>query len=95
MIRVHVKLADFLSRITQQPQSELEIAEDSTVADVIGLLANRFGDDFQKALVDSEGKLRKQIVIAMNGVVLAHEKTRTAAVREGSRITIIPVTGGG
>ncbi len=95
MIRVHVKLADFLSRVSQQTQPSIEIAEDSTVADVIGLLADRFGDDFQKALVDSEGRLRKEIIIAMDGVVVAHEKTRTATVREGSRITIIPVTGGG
>jgi sulfur carrier protein ThiS len=95
MMKVHVKLADFLSRISQQTQSEFEIAEDSTVADLISLLTDRFGDDFQKVLVDSEGKLRKEIIIAMDGVVLAHGKTRTATVREGSRITIIPVTGGG
>ncbi|MGD2268828.1 MAG: MoaD/ThiS family protein [Desulfobacterales bacterium] len=95
MIKVDVKLADFLSRISQQTPSELEIAEDSTVADVIDLLANRFGDDFRKALVNSEGRLRKQIIIAIDGVVLPHEKARTAVVKERSRITIIPATGGG
>lgn len=58
MGKVRVSYRWLLQNIVGQSSEEIETEKDTTVRDLLGMIAGRHGDDVRVALLNSEGKLR-------------------------------------
>ena len=92
---VNVKLCGFLTRIV--PESRFEVALDtgSTVADLVGLLADLLGDDLRKAVIDRRGGLHGGVMLVLNGQLIPPQQITEKAIDRRSDLTIIPIVDGG
>ncbi|NIS63229.1 MAG: hypothetical protein GTO13_21820 [Proteobacteria bacterium] len=95
LVTVRVKLSGFLSSLVSESELEVEVAARSTVADLIGMLTERFGDAFRKAIVDREGRLHGGIVVMLNRRTVLPRKIAKTVINEESDLTILPLVGGG
>lgn len=94
-VTVRVKLSGFLSRMVPESKFEVEVNPGSTVADLIGLLTGRLGDDFRKAIVDREGRLHGGIMVVLNRRLIPPRQIAEIAMNHKSDLSIIPAANGG
>ncbi|HUT72161.1 MAG TPA: MoaD/ThiS family protein [Desulfatiglandales bacterium] len=94
-ITVTVKLSGFLTRITPAGPFEVALDTGSTVADLVGLLAERLGDGFRKAVIDRRGGLHGGIMLVLNGEPVPPRGITETAIDRESDFAIIPVIDGG
>ena len=94
-VTVCIRLSDFLSRIAPEARFEVEVQAGSTVANLISLLADRFSDDFRRALIDREKRLNGGIMLVLNGEIIAPRRIAGIAINHESDLSIIALTGGG
>jgi molybdopterin converting factor small subunit len=92
---VHVKLADFLSRLVPEAEFDMKIDAGSTVEDIIEALAERFGEEFGKAIVDRKGKLHGGIAIVLNKEFISPHQISEYTIQNSCNLSIIPLVGGG
>ncbi len=57
LISVRVQLKGFLSRIVDEPKTELDVPRDASVADVIVEMANHYGEGLRKVVLDGAGRV--------------------------------------
>ncbi len=94
-VTVHVKLADFLSRLAPEAEFDMEINSRTTVAEIINVLTVRFGEKFRKAVVDSKGNLHAGIAVVINKRLIAPGQMAKTTIDYKSNLSIIPLAGGG
>lgn len=94
-VTVHVKLADFLSRIATGPEFDLEIQTGSTVEEIINVLTTRLGKEFCKAVVDRNGKLNAGIAVILNNQLIPSNQMVENTIHQDCKLSIIPIVGGG
>ena len=94
-ITVHVKLCDFLSKLTPENEFDLPIPAGCTVADFIRHLTRHLGDDFRKALLDKDGTPHPDYAIVINETLIPPQQLTEFSIKENSNLSIIPIAGGG
>ena len=94
-VTVHVKLCDFLSKLTPENDFDLPVAAGCTAADFIRLLTRRLGNDFRKALLDKDGKPHPDYAIVINTDLIPPQQLVDYSIKENSKLSIIPIAGGG
>jgi sulfur carrier protein ThiS len=94
-VTVHVKLADFLSRLVPAAEFDMEIDAGSTVEDIIGVLTARLGEEFRKAIVDRSGKPHGGIAIVLNKEFISPNQISEYTIHHSCNLSIIPLVGGG
>jgi hypothetical protein len=66
-ITITVKVSDFLTRIVPESRFEVVLDTGSTVADLVGLLADLLGDDFRRAIIDRRNELHGGVMLVLKG----------------------------
>jgi len=94
-IMVTVKVSGFVTRIAPAGPFEVALDTGSTVANLVGLLAERLGDSFHKAVIDRRGGLHGGIMLVLNGQLIPPQQITEKAIDRRSDLTIIPVVDGG
>lgn len=94
-VTVRVKLSGFLSRMVAESTFEVEVNPGSTVADLIGVLTGRLGDDFRKAIVDRGGRLHGGIMVVLNRRLIPPRQIAEVAIKDKGDLSIIPQASGG
>lgn len=94
-VTVHVKLADFLARLTPQKRFDVSTPAGSTVAEFIEDLAGRMGDDFRRALLEKNGRLHADYAIVLDKQFIPPGQITEYTIRESCDLSIIPIAGGG
>jgi sulfur carrier protein ThiS len=94
-VTVHVKLADFLSRLVPEAEFDMEINSRTTVEEIINVLTVRFGEKFRKAVVDSKGNLHAGIAVVINKRLIPPGQMAKTTIDYKSNISILPLAGGG
>lgn len=94
-VTVRVKLSGFLSSMASESRFEVEVDAGSTVADIIGMLTERLGHAFRKAIVDRRGRLHGGIVVMLNRRTVLPREIAKTVINGESDLTILPLVGGG
>ena len=94
-ITVHVKLCDFLSKLAPENDFDMSIPVGCTAADLIQRLARRLGNDFRKALLDNDGRPHPDYAIVINTDLISLQQLTVFSIRKNSKLSIIPIAGGG
>jgi sulfur carrier protein ThiS len=94
-VTVHVKLCDFLSKLTPENDFDMPIPVGSTAADFIQYLARHLGNDFRKALLDNDGRPHPDYAIVINKHLIPPKQLTEFSIKENSKLSIIPIAGGG
>lgn len=94
-VTVRVKLCDFLSKLTLENDFDLPIPVGCTAADFIQYLARRLGNDFRKALLDNDGRPHSDYAIVINTHLIPPQQLTEFSIKENSKLSIIPIAGGG
>ena len=94
-VTVHVKLADFLARLTPEKTFDVPTPAGSTVADFIEDLAGHLGEDFRRKLLEKSGRLHADYAIVINKQFIPPGQITKHEIRDNCDLSIIPIAGGG
>jgi sulfur carrier protein ThiS len=94
-VTVHVKLADFLARLTPEKKFDIAIPAGSTVAEFIEALAEHLGGNFRRALLEKNGRLHADYAIVLDRQFIPPGQITEYKIRQSCGLSIIPIAGGG
>jgi molybdopterin synthase sulfur carrier subunit len=77
-------------------EEELEIKEDSSVADLLMMLSERYGERFKKAVYEPRSlDVKSNYIITVNGYLLNQLKGVETKLKNGDHVIILPIVSGG
>lgn len=94
-VKIHVKLADFLAKMVPEAKFEMNINAGTTVAEFMAVLTEHFGEKFRRAIFDHDGKLNADIVVVLDNRFIPPQQMTEHTINESSKLSIIPIAGGG
>ena len=96
-MKVTVEYLGYIKQSLKMEQPEpVTIENNSTVGDLLTLLAERHGESFKKAIFDPrETEMKPHHILAVNGILTNQLGDLKAKLNDGDRITVVPVVTGG
>jgi MoaD family protein len=77
-------------------QEEVNIRDDSSVADLLTVLSEKYGDPFQKAVYEKSGTdVKSNYIITVNGYLLNQLKGLETKLKNNDHVTLLPIVSGG
>jgi len=95
MKTVQVDFLAQLRRIAGSKTLKFPIGENETVATLLSRLVQRLGDEFEKAVFDEGGQVRREVIIRHNGENLVAKRGLATNVRDGDVVTLMTAVAGG
>ncbi|MHA1925072.1 MAG: MoaD/ThiS family protein [Candidatus Thorarchaeota archaeon] len=92
---VVVELFGILARTAGTKEITIELTNSLTVEKLLDKLTKRFGEEFEKLLVDKESKQYVPLLLMINGKDEPWDATRKRELANGDRVTILPPIAGG
>jgi molybdopterin synthase sulfur carrier subunit len=91
---------DYLGSIRQtlglKQAEQIELADDSSVSDLLSLLAEKHGEQFQKTVYEPKGlDLKPFYILSLNGLLLNQLNGIETKLKDGDRVILMPVVSGG
>ena len=75
---------------------EIEIENNSSVADLLVVLSKKYGTPFKKAIYESGGSdVKSNFMATVNGYLLNQLKGVETKLKDGDRVILMPVVSGG
>jgi MoaD family protein len=82
--------------IASAREEEVEIREGSSVADLLMVLSEKYGDPFQKAVYEKSGTdVKSNYIITVNGYLLNQLKGLETKLKNNDHVTLLPIVSGG
>jgi MoaD family protein len=82
--------------IDDKSQEEIEIEDNSSIADLFLLLSQKYGEPFKKAVYEPGGlDVKSNFMATVNGNLLNQLKGVETKLKNGDRVTLMPVVSGG
>lgn len=77
-------------------EEEIEIGEDALVADLLFLLAEKYGGAFKKAVYEpSDRDVKSNFIVTVNGYLLNQLNGVETKLKNGDHVVLMPVVSGG
>lgn len=96
MPHVEVKLLAVLRGLTEKAEFKVEVAEGSTLRDLVSRIANDSPAVFKKRFLNSKSDgLSPDIIVLIDGAEASIHGGMAAVLREGSEIVFLPTVHGG
>jgi MoaD family protein len=77
-------------------EEEIEIKEDSSVADLLMTLSNRYGEPFKKAVYEAgSADVKANFMATVNGYLLNQLNGVKTKLKRGDHVILMPVVSGG
>ena len=76
-------------------ESILKVDEQSSIKDIIKKLTLKYGENFKSKILDSHNVLNKYVILILNGVNIGSYNGLDTVVKEGDKLTFLPVIAGG
>jgi len=95
LISVRVQLKGFLSRIVDEPKTELDVLRGTSVADVIVEVANHYGEGLRKVVLDGAGRVYGGMAISINGKAIPYQRLSEINIEKTCLIILTPLATGG
>ncbi|MEM2964361.1 MAG: ubiquitin-like small modifier protein 1 [Candidatus Bathyarchaeia archaeon] len=95
-MKVKVKFFAALRDLAGLKEADVELADGSTVTDLLQELTNRFGEPFKKYVFDEKtGKPRGYLQFLLDGRNISNIEGFNTKLKGGENFAIIPPVGGG
>jgi len=95
MIDIKITFLSLIADITKIKELNLSIHENSTIKEILEVLINKFGKNFEKAILDSPDALSKYIILGLNGKDIRTLKNLDTLVSHQDEILLLPAIAGG
>lgn len=77
-------------------QEEVEIEEEASIADLLMVLSEKYGEPFKKAVYEKRGTdVKSNYIITVNGYLLNQLSGIETKLQNGDEITLLPIVSGG
>ncbi len=77
-------------------EEEIEIGDDALVADLLFLLAEKYGGPFKKAVYEPSGRdVKSNFIVTVNGYLLNQLDGVETKLKNGDHVVLMPVVSGG
>jgi MoaD family protein len=96
-VKVKVEYVGHVRSILNVGREEiLEIPDKSSVADLLMILSEKYGESFRKAFYEKGGSdVKPSFMVAVNGYLLNQLKGVETRLKESDRVALMPVVSGG
>ena len=96
-MKVTVEYLGHIRNITGSKRTEeIEIENNFSVADLLVVLAKKYGTPFKKAVYESGGSdVKSNFMATVNGYLLNQLKGVETKLKDGDRVILMPVVSGG
>jgi len=94
-MQVTVQYLTVLRRVTQKRQESLTLEEDSTLEDMLTVLAEKYGEKFQRYASSGRGKKGLRLIFLLNGQDVGQLDGLKTRLHNGDKVEIIPPIAGG
>jgi molybdopterin synthase sulfur carrier subunit len=96
-LKVKVEYLGHIKNLTgDKRQEEIEMRNDSSIADLLGLLSGKYGEPFKKAVYESGGAdVKSNFMATVNGFLLNQLKGVETKLKNGDHVILMPVVSGG
>jgi len=82
--------------IGSQREEEIELKEEASIADLLNVLSEKYGDAFKKAVYEPKGTdVKSNYIITVNGYLLNQLKGIVTKLKHGDHVTLLPIVSGG
>jgi len=82
--------------ISSVREEEVTIRDGSSVADLLIVLSEKYGDPFQKAVYEKSGAdVKSNYIITVNGYLLNQLKGLETKLKNNDHVTLLPIVSGG
>jgi len=95
LLKVEVKFYAMLREATGRRKESVELAEKSTVGDLVSLLSERYGGDLTHFIYDDRGRVRNYLSFMLNGYNIYSLDGFDTLLSENDVVAILPPVGGG
>jgi molybdopterin synthase sulfur carrier subunit len=96
-LKVKVEYLGHIKNMTgDKRQEEIEMRNDSSIADLLALLSRKYGEPFKKAVYESGGiDVKSNFMATVNGYLLNQLKGVETKLKNGDHVILMPVVSGG
>ena len=95
MVRIEVHFLSILSDLSNVENDIIEIQENSTIRQVIDLLRNKIGIQFQKRILSESNDLNNYVILVINGKDIRVLNGLNTIIRDNDIISFLPALAGG
>lgn len=95
LLEIEVKFYAMLREIAGSRVERIGMPVKSSVKDLVDLLVERYGGDFERYIYDSERRVRGYLSYMLNGVNINSLQGFDTVLRDGDVFSILPPVGGG
>ena len=82
--------------IGSEREEEVEISEGSSIADLLMMLSEKYGEPFKKAIFEKSGAdVKSNYIITVNGYLLNQLKGLETKLKNDDNVTLLPIVSGG
>lgn len=82
--------------IGSEREEEVEIVEDASIADLLVMLSEKYGEPFKKAVYEKTGTdVKSNYIITVNGYLLNQLNGIETKLKNGDYVAILPIVSGG
>jgi molybdopterin synthase sulfur carrier subunit len=77
-------------------EEEVEISEGSSIADLLAMLSEKYGEPFKKAVYEKSGAdVKSNYIITVNGYLLNQLNGVETKLKNGDQVILLPIVSGG
>ena len=77
-------------------EEEIEISEGSSIADLLMMLSEKYGEPFKKAVYENSGSdVKPNYIITVNGYLLNQLNGVETKLKNGDQVILLPIVSGG
>lgn len=95
MIDIKINFLSLLTDITKIKELRLSVQENTTIKEILDALIAKFGEKFEKTILDSPNSLSKYIIIGVNGKDIRTLNNLDTIVNHQDEILLLPAIAGG
>ncbi len=95
LIKIESRYYAYLKELTGKNSEYIMIEEGSTVSNIINYIIEKYGERMRSYILDSEGRIRSNITIAINAQKLNTELAMKHVLNDGDIVVILPPIAGG
>jgi len=82
--------------IGNRREEQVEIRDGSTMAELLTMLSEKYGSSFKKAVYEPSGSdVKSNFIATVNGYLLNQLKGICTKLKDGDRVTLMPIVSGG
>ena len=97
MLKVKVEYLGHVKNIIGSwREEEVEIRDEASIADLLIVLSEKYGEPFKKAVYEKSGSdVKPNYIITVNGYLLNQLSGIKTKLKQGDHVTLLPIVSGG